>query len=438
MELKISLLVLCCILPAISSQLRVGFYSQTCPQAEAIVRSVVQNRFKTDRSITAALLRLHFHDCFVRGCDASVLIDSTPTSSSEKEAGPNFSVRGYDLIDEIKKQVEAACPSTVSCSDVVALATRDSVALAGGPTYSIPTGRRDGLISDAAEVDLPGPSLNIEDALPFFTPKGMNLNDMVALLGAHTIGITHCSFIGDRLNNFEGTGQPDSSMDPALVSRLARVCQAAGGSTDPPIFLDQNTSFVLDNEFYSQVIKKRGILQIDANLGAHRPSAPIVAKFASNGDLFKQNFVNAMLKMANVEVLVGNAGEIRKNCRVFNPKSTTSKSGPFKTPPGKSPSKPPKKSPPVKAPVTPPKKSPPRKAPSTPPKKPPPVKIPVTPPKKSPPRKAPVTPPKKSPPRKAPSTPPKKSSGKKPIPPRKKKSGSKKRRQSKKAGQPNN
>ncbi|PKI30996.1 hypothetical protein CRG98_048613, partial [Punica granatum] len=48
------------------AELRVGFYNSTCPRAEAIISGVVQNRFKADRSITAAFLRMHFHDCFVR------------------------------------------------------------------------------------------------------------------------------------------------------------------------------------------------------------------------------------------------------------------------------------------------------------------------------------------------------------------------------------
>ncbi|CAI9772012.1 unnamed protein product [Fraxinus pennsylvanica] len=52
-----------------------------------------------------------------------------------------------------------------------------------------------------------------------------------------------------------------------------------------------------------------------------RSTAPIVSSFASNPSAFQQNFANAMIKMANIQVLVGKAGEIRKNCRVFNPKS---------------------------------------------------------------------------------------------------------------------
>ncbi|TYK31019.1 pol protein [Cucumis melo var. makuwa] len=59
-------------------------------------RGVVTAALKRDRTLVAALLRLHFHDCFVSGCDASLLLDG---SNSEKDAPPNLTVRGYDLID---------------------------------------------------------------------------------------------------------------------------------------------------------------------------------------------------------------------------------------------------------------------------------------------------------------------------------------------------
>ncbi|KAH0746378.1 hypothetical protein KY285_008035 [Solanum tuberosum] len=199
MEKKIiQLLFICCIfheLIIVSSSLQVDFYAKKCRAAE----SIVQHSFSTDHSITAALLRMYFHYCFIRGCDASILIDSKNTGNkqSEKDAGPNQSVRGYELIDRIKSRLECACPTTVSCADIIALATRESVALAGGSMYNILTGRRDGLVSNPAEVNLPGPSLIVQEALKNFTNKGFSLNDMVTLLGTHTVGITHCSLIQD-------------------------------------------------------------------------------------------------------------------------------------------------------------------------------------------------------------------------------------------------
>ncbi|KAL3537972.1 hypothetical protein ACH5RR_001338 [Cinchona calisaya] len=324
MGMTLRILLLGCILHLASAQLRVGFYSSSCPQAESIVQQVVQKKFSSDASITAALLRMHFHDCFVRGCDASILIDSTKSKSSEKDAGPNLTVRGYELIDEAKKNLEAACPSTVSCADIITLATRNAVALAGGPAYNVSTGRRDGQVSDSSEVNLPGPTLSVSDAAQFFTAKGLTLNDMIVLLGAHTVGVAHCGFFQDRLSNFQGTGKPDPTMDPTLAARLLKSCgtQSRPLNKDPTAFLDQNTSFIVDKEFYNQIRSKKGILQIDQQLALDRSSAPLVSRLAANDNLFRQSFANAMIKMGSVEVLVGNAGEIRKNCRVFNKPSS--------------------------------------------------------------------------------------------------------------------
>ncbi|ESQ41778.1 hypothetical protein EUTSA_v10014171mg [Eutrema salsugineum] len=305
-----SLVVFFFIFPIAFAQLRVGFYSQSCPQAETIVRNLVRQRFGADPTVTAALLRMHFHDCFVRGCDASLLIDST---NSEKAAGPNGSVREFDLIDRIKAALEAACPSTVSCADIVTLATRDSVALAGGPSYSIPTGRRDGLVSNSADVALPGPTISVSGAVSFFTVKGMNVFDAVALMGAHTVGQANCGLFNDRITNFQGTGRPDPSMDPALVSSLRNTCASRGSAG-----LEQSTPLRFDNQFFKQIRKRRGVLQVDQRLSSDRQTRGVVARYANNNAFFKRQFARAMVKMGAVDVLTGRAGEIRRNCRRFN------------------------------------------------------------------------------------------------------------------------
>ncbi|GAU24010.1 hypothetical protein TSUD_328120 [Trifolium subterraneum] len=145
----------------------------------------------------------------VQGCDV-FLIDPTNKTVSEKKDGANASVRGFDLIDEVKEALEVVCPFTVSCADIISLTTRDDVALSGGPKYSVPTGRRDGLVSNIADVELPGPDISIPALSKFFTTKGITNEEMVALLGAHTV----CGFFDDRLTDFDGKRDP--TMDPTM------------------------------------------------------------------------------------------------------------------------------------------------------------------------------------------------------------------------------
>lgn len=59
-----------------------------------------------------------------------MLLDSFDGMVSEKQALPNLnSLRGFEVIDEIKYNLEEACPYTVSCADIIAIVARDAVEL---------------------------------------------------------------------------------------------------------------------------------------------------------------------------------------------------------------------------------------------------------------------------------------------------------------------
>lgn len=63
----------------------------------------------------------------------------------------------------------------------------------GGPSWTVPLGRRDATTASAslANSDLPGPTSNLNGLLNAFSNKGFSTTDMVALSGTCT---DHISF----------------------------------------------------------------------------------------------------------------------------------------------------------------------------------------------------------------------------------------------------
>ncbi|OVA14624.1 Plant peroxidase [Macleaya cordata] len=299
---------------------RVGFYSSTCPRAESIIQSTVQTHVRANAAIAPGLLRMHFHDCFVQGCDASILIDG---SSTEKSAGPNSLLRGYEVIDDAKTQLEAACPGVVSCADILAFAARDSVVVSGGPTWSVPAGRRDGRVSLASEAsNLPGFSDSIEIQKKKFSDKGLNTQDLVTLVGGHTIGTSACQFFRYRLYNFTTTGGPDPTIDASFLPVLRNLCPENGDGSRR-VALDTGSENRFDSSYFTNLRNGRGVLESDQKLWTDASTQTVAQRFSGpfrglSRLVFNVEFGRSMVKMSNVEVKTGTEGEIRRVCSAIN------------------------------------------------------------------------------------------------------------------------
>ncbi|KAL1202917.1 Peroxidase 43 [Cardamine amara subsp. amara] len=303
------------------ADLQVGFYSNTCPQAESIVRRVVSGAASSDPNLPAILLRLHFHDCFVEGCDGSILVNNG--AISEKNAFGHAGVRGFEIIEAAKAELEAACPSVVSCSDIVALAARDAISLANGPAYEVPTGRRDGWVSNMLLAkDMPEVSDSIEILKAKFMQKGLNAKELVLLSAAHTIGTTACFFMTKRLYDFLPGGQPDPTINPVFLPQLTTQCPQ-NGDVNARIPMDRVSERIFDKQILRNIKDGFAVLQTDAGLYEDVTTRGIVDSYFGMlnpffGPTFESDFVEAIVKMGKIGVHTGSIGEIRRVCSAFN------------------------------------------------------------------------------------------------------------------------
>ncbi|KAK2998261.1 hypothetical protein RJ639_024247 [Escallonia herrerae] len=275
-----------------SSNLSLDFYAVSCPSAEMMVKNT--------------------------GCDASILIQGNGTERSDPA---NASLDGFSVIDSIKRVAELFCPGTVSCADIVALAARDAVEITGGPAVQIPTGRRDGRISAASNVrqNTVDTSFTLEKMIQIFSAKGLSVDDLVALSGAHTIGSAHCSAFSERFHS-DSTGKLaliDPSLDKDYAAMLTKQCQV-GASASVTVNNDPQTPTIFDNQYYGDLLAHKGLFQSDSVLLNDTRTMNKVVNFANNQDKFFESWSRSFVKLASVGVKTGGEGEIRQSCSVIN------------------------------------------------------------------------------------------------------------------------
>ncbi|KAE8701215.1 peroxidase 10-like [Hibiscus syriacus] len=269
------------------------------------------------------------------GCNGSILLDDIgSTFVGEKTAVPNqISVRGYEVIDKIKANVEKFCPSTVSCTDIL------TANIAGASYWTVPLGRRDSRTANKpAANELPSPFKSLDNIISKFNSKGPDTKDVVVLSGmvsfhchktsifdyvifsrskskqnpvmsllfntsAHTIGFAQCFTFKQRLFNFGGSGKPNPDLETSFLKGRQSVCPDQTDSYSTLVALDSLRTNRFDNGYNKILVNSSGLLQSDHVLSTDNRTASMVDNYSKYPYLFLKDFGASIVKMANIGVL---------------------------------------------------------------------------------------------------------------------------------------
>ncbi|XP_030542404.1 peroxidase 41-like [Rhodamnia argentea] len=304
------------------AKLNPNYYKRSCPDFERIIRETITTKQMSTPTTAAGTLRLFVHDCLVEGCDASVLISSNSFNQAERDQDINLSLPGdaFEVVTRAKTALELSCPKTVSCADILAQATRDLITMVGGPFYTVPLGRKDGLVSKASKVEgnLPRVNMTIDQSIKIFESKGFTVQEFAALMGGHTIGFSHCKEFSDRIFHYGRASGYDPALNPKFAAGLRQMCANYTRDDSMAAFNDVMTPGKFDNMYYQNLPRGLGLLAIDHMLYASPRTRPFVQLYAKDQEAFFKAFARAMEKLSVYGVKAGRQGEIRSRCDAFN------------------------------------------------------------------------------------------------------------------------
>ncbi|CAH2033776.1 unnamed protein product [Thlaspi arvense] len=310
----------------IQASLSPDYYRKTCPDFDQTLVEIVSQKQIAAPTTAAGTLRLFFHDCMVDGCDASILVASTPRKTSERDADINHSLPGdaFDLITRIKTAVELKCPNVVSCSDILVGATRSLVSMVGGPRINVKFGRKDSLVSemDRVEGKLARPNMTMEHIISIFEKSGLTVQEMVALVGAHTIGFSHCKEFASRIFNSKNQSDLNAAapegMNPKYAAELRKLCANYTKDEEMSAFNDVFTPGKFDNMYYKNLKHGYGLLESDQAIASDNRTRSLVDLYARNETAFFDAFAKAMEKVSEQKVKTEKHGDVRRRCDQYN------------------------------------------------------------------------------------------------------------------------
>lgn len=133
---------------------------------------------------------------------------------------------------------------------------------------------------------------------------------MGILAGSHTLGVTHCGQLRDRIFS-----PIDPKMPKDLLKQLQKVCPTIGSPA--ALVIDRETVHKFDTQYYENIVSGYGLMTSDQDLYHDESTRDFVLKNLKLTN-FIHRFGKAMFAMSNIEPKVAPEGEIRKRCQFVN------------------------------------------------------------------------------------------------------------------------
>nr|TKR78447.1 hypothetical protein D5086_0000282300 [Populus alba] len=245
----------------------------------------------------------------------AILVMLSMGSSNAQLSTDFYSKSCPHLFSTVKPVVQSAINKEARMgASILRLFFHDCFVNLGGPEWDVKLGRRDARTASqaAANNSIPPPTSNLNQLISRFNALGLSTRDMVALSGSHTIGQARCTNFRARIYN-------ETTIDSSLAQTRRSNCPRTSGSGDNNLApLDLQTPTRFENNYYKNLINRRGLLHSDQQLFNGGSTDSIVSTYSSNENTFRSDFVAGMIKMGDIRPLTGSRGEIRNNCRRIN------------------------------------------------------------------------------------------------------------------------
>ncbi|KAF6143250.1 hypothetical protein GIB67_039033 [Kingdonia uniflora] len=192
--------------------------------------------------------------------------------------------------------------------------------MVGGPFYQVRLGRKDGFLSKSTRVkgNVPESNMGTSEIIALFGAKGFNVQETVALSGAHTIGFSHCKEFANRIFNYSKATPVDPTLNPRFADGLKMACANYGSNPTVSAFNDLMTPNKFDNMYYQNLPRGLGLLSTDRDMIVDSRTKYFANLYAKNQTLFFDAFARAMEKLSVLGIKMGRNGEIRRRCDQFN------------------------------------------------------------------------------------------------------------------------